>query len=356
MSDFDIYDEKQRLRAKNLFDGNLVYGAGRFHRETSRSGVGRPASGYLVPAHAKVVVDTGTERYERIAEFWEEVPNCPVCASTDQHFFLHRMGIDVFRCGECGHRFQNPRIKFDKIVELYSTDVSPTRVYNSTTQKEMDRHKYGYGLQLIDQLNKRGTRERIMDIGCGAGGFLFEAEKSHWRQCVGVDINSNWSSNYTDQEGVFFINSTFEELGVDRLGAGYDVVSMWNVLEHIYEPHTVLESIHKLLADDGLFVIMVPNVESLASRLMREMSPSFNWKHVSHFCKQSLDRLLCANGFVCEHVETVITEIDNIKSYMSGQYPYHGYGDPEHLFDFITPEYIHSNFLGSRILAVYRRI
>jgi hypothetical protein len=56
-----------------------------------------------------------------------------------------------------------------------------------------------------------------------------------------------------------------------------------------------------------------------------------------------------------EFIETVITEIDNIKSYMSGEHPYHGYGDPDGLFDFITPEYIHRNFLGSRILAIYRK-
>ena len=50
----------------------------------------------------------------------------------------------------------------------------------------------------------------------------------------------------------------------------------------------------------------------------------------------------------------MITEIDNIKSYMSGEYPYHGYGDPEHLFDFITPEYIHRHHLGSRQIAIFR--
>ena len=39
---------------------------------------------------------------------------------------------------------------------------------------------------------------------------------------------------------------------------------------------------------------------------------------------------------------------------MSGEYPYHGYGDPEGLFDFITPEWIHARLLGSRLIAVFR--
>ena len=101
---------------------------------------------------------------------------------------------------------------------------------------------------------------------------------------------------------------------------------------------------------------MVPNIESLASRLIREKSPTFAWKHVSHFSARSLKFLLKTNGFECIHLETVISEIDNIKSYMSGEYPYHGYGDPLKLFDFITPEYLHNNFLGSRLLGVFRKV
>ena len=41
---------------------------------------------------------------------------------------------------------------------------------------------------------------------------------------------------------------------------------------------------------------------------------------------------------------------------MSGEYPYHGYGDPEKLFDFITPEYVHKNFLGSRMIGIFKNV
>ena len=53
--------------------------------------------------------------------------------------------------------------------------------------------------------------------------------------------------------------------------------------------------------------------------------------------------------------ETVVSEIDNIKSYLSGKWPYDGHGDPEDIFKNITPEFIHKNLLGSRILAVYKK-
>ena len=60
------------------------------------------------------------------------------------------------------------------------------------------------------------------------------------------------------------------------------------------------------------------------------------------------------HGFQSVHIETAISEIDNVKSYLSGEYPYHGYGDPDHLFDFITPKYLHDNLLGSRLIGVFR--
>ena len=351
---FDINDDNERLEAKNSFDGNLVFGAKRFHKETSRSGKGRPASGYIVPSHAKVIFDTGTNRYERLKEFWEPVDRCPVCLSEKSEFFLHRLGIDIHRCLCCDHRYQNPRIKFKKIVELYSNDSSPVKVYSSPVQKGIDKSKYQYGLKLLEQLNPQ-PKDKIIDIGCGAGGFLFEAENLGWNQCVGVDINEKWSKSFSKSTGVQFINSTFESLNSERLGGDYNVVSMWNVLEHIYDVHKTVSDIYKLLQNGGLFIVMVPNVKSLASRLMREMSPTFNWKHVSHFCENSLKTLMIKHEFKCVHLETAISEIDNIKSYMSGEYPYHGYGDPDGFFNFITPKYIHENLLGSRLIAVFQK-
>ena len=61
------------------------------------------------------------------------------------------------------------------------------------------------------------------------------------------------------------------------------------------------------------------------------------------------------HGLSCVFHETVITEIDNIKSYLGGHFPYHGAGDPKDIFNFITPEYLHSNMLGSRQIAIFKK-
>ena len=125
-------------------------------------------------------------------------------------------------------------------------------------------------------------------------------------------------------------------------------------LEHLFDLQGIVAEIKRMLKPGGLLFIMVPNVESMATRLIREKSATFNWKHVSHFSPTSLKTLMSRHGLECIHMETAISEIDNVKSYLSGEYPYYGYGDPEHLFDFITPEYLHPNLLGSRLIGVFR--
>jgi len=354
MKKFDINQFNERLQFVNQFDGNLVFGAKKFHETTNRTGSGRPSSeNVLVPEHAQVVVDTGVDRYQRKPDLWEDVNLCPVCKSPKRHFFLSRMALDIYRCEECSHRYLHPRIKFEKAIQIYGNDKTAADIYTTKTQINLDEVKYQYGFDLISQL-KPPAQEKVLDIGCGAGTFLKVAYKNNWKYCVGVDPNDNYKGSYQNIEGVQFINGNFEALEPEKIGDNYDCISMWSVLEHLYDINSILATLKKMLKPKGLLFILVPNVESMATKLMRSMSPTFNWKHVSHFSPQSLKALMQKHQFNCVFFETVITEIDNIKSYLSGEYPYYGYGDPKGTFDFITPEFIHKNHLGSRMIGIFR--
>lgn len=342
---------------KNIFDGQLQYGAKQFHNETKRTGsqtLGeRPADGVLTRFHKIIVKDTERERYQRFGDFWEDVDTCTVCGSTERKRFVERMGLEFWRCLNCTHGFQSPRITSEKAIEFYSDDTSSEMVLTSPIQKKLDLQKYQYGLDLISEIGVC-KKEKIMDIGCGAGGFVKLAPSDGWKFSVGIDANSLYQTEYKNTESVQFINADFDELSTKVLGDGYDCITMWNVLEHLYDLNKIVDNIKNLLKSDGLVFIMVPNSLSLATRLMRNMSPTFSWKHVSHFTEHSLTTLFANHGFKCEFKETVISEIDNIKSYMSGEYPYHGYGDPDQIFDFITPDFIHENMLGSRLIGIFR--
>lgn len=349
----DLKDPVTRLERKNQFDGNLRFGNAEFHAKTNRTGKGKPSSGYLIREHAKVVVDTGKERYQRKEELFYSIDTCPVCGSKNFKKLLTRFGLDIWRCLDCRHGFQNPRLKYEHATALYMDDRSASDIYTAPLQIEIDEIKYQYGVDLI-QLALGGVKDKILDVGCGAGVFLKMAHKSGWPVCVGVDPNENYSKIYSEAKGIQYIQGTLEKLDEYNIGTNYDCISMWSVLEHMNEPQKAIRKFSEILAPNGVVFILVPNLDSLATRLMRQLSPTFAWKHPNFFCKESLALLMDKCGFKPVVMETVITEIDNIRNYMSFEWPYEA-GKPDKAFDIITPEWIHSNMLGSRLIGVFRR-
>lgn len=353
-TDMNLKDPASRLARKNEFDGNLRFGNAAFHAKTNRTGEGRPSSGYLIREHAKVVVDTGKERFERKEEFFYSIAACPVCGSQNHKKLLTRFGLDVWRCPDCRHGFQNPRLKYEKATELYMDDRSASDIYTAPLQIEVDEIKYQYGLDLV-RAALGGIKHKILDIGCGAGVFLKMAHKNGWPVCVGVDPNENYSKIYKETTGVQFIQGTLEKLDDYHIGDHYDCISMWSVLEHMNDPRKVVEKLSTILAPEGVVFILVPNLDSLATRLMRQLSPTFAWKHPNFFCQESLTALMKRCGFKPVLMETVITEIDNIRNYMSFEWPYEAGRPYDKALDIITPEWIHAHMLGSRLIGLFQR-
>lgn len=355
LQDFDHKDALSRLKAKNEFDGHLVYGSRRFHETTHRSTATKdgPADGHIHKEQKLVVKQVSEGVYKRIAEFWEDVTECPVCNSLDRDFFVSRFALDIYACRSCTHHYMHPRIKFKKLVQLYAHDQTAKQIYISKSQVDIDVVKSKYGLKLIDKLGLP-DKNRILDIGCGSGKFLDTALKHGWRECVGVDANTSFG-DFHASNGVKYIYSDFESLDLATIGSGFSAITLWNVLEHLYDLKSIVGQLKSQLKDQGLLFVMVPNVTSLATKIIREKSATFNWKHVAHFSPKSLRKLMEDSGFKTVLVETAISEIENIKSYMNGYWPYCGHGDPDGHFDWITPQFLDERMMGSRLIGVFRK-
>jgi len=128
---------------------------------------------------------------------------------------------------------------------------------------------------------------------------------------------------------------------------------VWTVLEHVLDPEDLLKDIHQVLVPGGVLLILVPNIDSLANRILHERSTTFSGEtHINLFNASTLARLLKKVEFELIECETVLTQLGTINNYLNYEDPQFGEGGP--VLDFLTPEYIHEQMLGYLLLTLAR--
>jgi 2-polyprenyl-3-methyl-5-hydroxy-6-metoxy-1,4-benzoquinol methylase len=189
----------------------------------------------------------------------------------------------------------------------------------------------------------------VLDIGTGTGNFVRLAG-SRGYETTAMELNLE-SAETLRSEGIQVIIRQMEL--ADLPSGSFDLISMWEVLEHLAEPGTSLSESRRLLSDGGLLLVMVPNSGSLVTRILHEKSHTFGGhSHLNHFNTGSLRRILEAHRFEIVDMETVITELGTINNFLSFEDPYLGESGP--FLPFLTPELIHGNLWGSRLLVLAR--
>jgi methionine biosynthesis protein MetW len=147
--------------------------------------------------------------------------------------------------------------------------------------------------------------ERLLDVGCWNGGFLTRVERRGcYRELVGVDVVA---------EGVAAARARgFDAQVVDLNGdplpfpdAHFDGVVHLAVLEHVFDPYSMIREIHRVLRPGGELVIAVPNVASLTNRLrilfgripITSADAGWDGGHLHYFTRHALDHFLADEGF-----------------------------------------------------------
>jgi 2-polyprenyl-3-methyl-5-hydroxy-6-metoxy-1,4-benzoquinol methylase len=270
----------------------------------------------------------------------ESVPHCPVCGSaerrllyiglTDRVFGVADGAWDLYRCGQCASGYLDPRPTPDSIgrayVDYFTHDVEDHPIVRRKGRIRSLLHDLingyqnrRYGLQrssalsigrwvlpLIPSLRTAADAEcrhlpplpagggRLLDVGCGNGGFLLLAQQAGW-QVEGLDFDSG-AVQTARSRGLEVRHGGIEVL--DGRNSCYDVITLCHVIEHMYDPIVTLRRLHALLKPGGVLWLDTPNLSSLgALRFGPHWQALDPPRHLVLFTPSSLVNSLVAAGF-----------------------------------------------------------
>jgi SAM-dependent methyltransferase len=240
---------------------------------------------------------------------------CLSCDGQEYEHLFSKEGFNFVECSRCRLVQVNPRPRPELVDVFYNTEEYNRFVKAHMTQKTNYR-KERFGTERVtawESYTGNSSAEltlRSLDVGCGSG-FVLEAARDRGWDAYGVDLNSQ-VVEIGREKGLNIYNSKLEDLSPKSFGK-FDVLTMYDVLEHSYNPQAMIKAAKSMLVDGGLMVIYVPNWNSLA-RLVLGVETFWIWGifHLSYFSIETLSELVSDNGFELLHYETQGMDVADI--------------------------------------------
>ena len=223
---------------------------------------------------------------------------CRICRSFENEFYSKIKNCLLYRCKTC------------KTIFIPETGFKPEEFYDKSYFKGSDAKGYrDYEclehslrrtfLKRIKQIEKKHdiAGKEILDFGCGMGFFLSEAQERGYR-ATGIEV-SDYAAEYGRIKfGIPILNS------IDDINKRFDIITMWDVIEHLQDPAAILSRAHDILTADGLLVITTGNIDSAAAKLSGKRWHLFNIpEHLSYFSPKSITYLLEQTGFEIRQIK-----------------------------------------------------
>lgn len=211
-------------------------------------------------------------------------------------YYCSKESFSIITCNHCGLRFTEPKPPVDKLPDYYASEK-----YIS--------HSDGRGggflkvYQLIQRFNLKmklrgiyanGAKKGVLlDIGCGNGAALKFFTRMGWKG-VGVEPASG-ARRLSILSGLEVYGENFLS---EATGSSFDLITMWHVLEHVYDVPERLLQVKRLVKDDGLVVVAVPNPDSYDAIHYGPYWAAWDVpRHLYHFSKKSFELLITKAGF-----------------------------------------------------------
>jgi SAM-dependent methyltransferase len=232
-----------------------------------------------------------------------QISQCPICNNSKfslflktQDYFLTNDKFTIEQCSSCGFKLTNPRPALKDLDQYYE---STEYISHSNADRGLVNKIYqivrSYTLKskfkLIHKYVKSG---KILDIGCGTGEFLHNIQHKDFI-ATGIEPNENARNQAKRKFGL----AVYDETDINGLQKNqFDVITLWHVLEHVYDLDERISQIKELIADNGILIVALPNPSSWDAKHYKKYWAAYDCpRHLYHFDQINVKNLFSKYGF-----------------------------------------------------------
>lgn len=265
---------------------------------------------------------------------------CQICGSSNirDYFRLQCNNLAALKCKDCDHVFiKNSPITSSNVSDYYTmedfkgqrklqSDQWYTDYYHDCLK---DYQSYSNSSLVLKQFQEKlnyfnsqfPPKGRLLDVGCATGVFLDMAKKQGW-EVEGVEISPDLVSYARENFSlkVHLADLTKHDLNCDP----FRIISLFDVIEHLPDPNSMIAACKRLLLDSGILLIRTPTEEGLLrdiakmiyrgslNRFEFPMLWFYSFEHIQSFSLKSLTRLLKSHDFSVVKVFREEESIDRV--------------------------------------------
>lgn len=229
--------------------------------------------------------------------------SCLLCSNTGLMAYENFSPIELLKCSNCGFIFC---LKIPTQLELKNNYQNYRYGINSITIKRYE--------ALLDRFENYRINNNILDVGCGEGYFLEIAKKRGWNV---------YGTEYLDatiekciQKGISCSQGSLINTNYDQ-SFTFDVITSFEVIEHINNPIEEYSKAYQLLRKGGLLYVTTPNFNSLSKLIHGKKWRIVEYpEHLCYYTPKTLDFLLAKIGFKKNELTATNVSMQKVETFV----------------------------------------
>lgn len=230
--------------------------------------------------------------------------NCTICSNNNLIPIAYYPNAYLVKCTNCKFVFTKKKPTIAELSKHY-TNYPRYNELSPITEKRYN--------ELLDQFEPFRKTNNILDLGCSNGLFLECAIKKGWN-VYGTEFAEE-CIEICKKKGIKVIKSN--ELHTELKNIKFDIITSFEVIEHINNPNEEVDSIKSLLRDGGAFYFTTPNFNSISRYILKGKWNIVEYpEHLSYFTPKTIDYLLKKHEFQKKYISTTGISLSRFKQSM----------------------------------------